>query len=190
MDKKIKILLIDDDIDLRELYAEIFSAENFEVFQAGDGLEGLDIATKELPDVIFTGIVMPRMDGFSMIEELKKTVMTANIPIVISSHMGREEDRQRANTLGAKDFIIRGTTPPKEVIARINASLSGIGTEYKINFSSSELDAQNIIKDLGFKPDFQCSKCGGKMVLNLKLTDPKSRVFEAKFLCSGCGGEE
>lgn len=190
MDKKIKILLVDDDVDLRELYVEIFTAENFEVLQADDGLEGLEIANKELPDIIFTGIIMPRMDGFSMMEELKKTVTTANIPIIISSHMGREEDRKRANALGAKDFIIRGMTPPKEVISRINAVFGGLGKEYKISFSYSELDAPKIAEEFNLKPDFQCQKCGKKMVLNMKLTDQKNKIFEAKFACPECGWEE
>ena len=189
MDKKIKILLVDDDVELREIYGEIFKNSNFEVFEAGDGLEGLEAATAKLPDVIFTGIVMPRMDGFSMIEALKKTVMTASIPIVISSHMGREEDRQRANSLGVKDFIIRGTTPPKEVIGRINALFTKIGGEYKIEFSTSGMDAEKMIKDFNFNQDFECVKCNRKMVLDLTLLNQKDKVFEAKFVCPGCGWE-
>lgn len=186
MSEKKKILLIDDDIELRELYAEIFKAENFEVLQADDGLEGLEIANKELPDIIFTGIIMPRMDGFSMMEELKKTVTTANIPIIISSHMGREEDRKRANELGAKDFIIRGMTPPKEVISRINAVLCGLSKEYKISFSYTELDAPKLAQEFNLNPDFQCPKCGKKIVLGLKLINQSEKVFEAKFMCPEC----
>ena len=189
MEKKIKILLVDDDINLRDLYAEIFDDANFEVLKAGDGLEGLDIATAKLPDIVFTGIVMPRMDGFSLMEELKKTVMTANIPVVISSHMGREEDRQRANALGAKDFIIRGTTPPKEVVARIEAVFNKADGEYQIEFSSSGTDIQKIAKELDFKPDFHCLKCDKKMVLSLKLINQKDKIFEARFVCPECGWE-
>jgi len=120
-DKRVKILVVDDDVPTREMYAEVLSKAGYEIIQANDGLEGLDLATKDMPDLIFTGIVMPRMDGFTLMETLKKTVMTANIPVVISSHMGREEDQQRANVLGAKDFIMRDVTPPKQVVERINA---------------------------------------------------------------------
>lgn len=189
MDKKIKILIVDDDVDLRALYAEIFKNANFEVFEANDGLEGLDTATAKLPDIIFTGIVMPRMDGFSMIEALKKTVMTANIPIVISSHMGREEDRQRADNLGVKDFIIRGTTPPKEVINRISSIFTKIKGEYKIEFSTSGMDAEKMAQDFNFKADFECEKCNRKMVLYLKPVNQRDKIFEAKFICPGCGWE-
>lgn len=184
---KLKILIVDDDIELREMYAEVFKNADFEVVEAQDGVEGLDIASKETPDVIFTGIVMPRMDGFTMMESLKKTVMTANIPVVISSHMGREEDRQRANALGAKDFIIRNMTRPIEVVAKIKSLFIQEGGEYKIAFNQYDLDAQGLAKSLNFQPNFLCLECGEKLVLNLKLQDVKERLFEARFVCSKCG---
>ena len=187
--RKIKILIVDDDVELREMYVEIFQNANFEVIEASDGVEGLDNATKEIPDVIFTGIVMPRMDGFSMIESLQKTVMTSAIPIVISSHMGREEDKLRATKLGVKDFIVRGTTRPIEVIERISSLFTEAGKEYRLEFNPYAQDAQNLAKDLNFQASYLCLDCSEKLVLNLKLTNPKDRIFEAKFVCPKCGLE-
>lgn len=185
--KKLKILIVDDDRNLLELYAEIFQNSNFDVLQAGDGLEGLDIATKSLPDVIFTGIVMPRMDGFSMIEALQKTVMTSSIPVVISSHMGREEDKTRATALGVKDFIIRDTTRPIEVVERINSLFIIAGNEYDIEFDPYAKEAQKLAKDLNFQASYLCLDCGEKLILRLKLTDPKTRTFQTNFVCPKCG---
>jgi len=189
MENKKKILLVDDDGLLREMYAEIFQNANFEVIQAADGVEGLDIATKEIPDVIFTGIVMQRMDGFDMMEALKKTVMTSNIPVVISSHMGRGEDQQRANLLGAKDFIVRDVTRPIEVIERISALFIEAGSAYKLEFNTNVLDAQKLAKDLNFQASFLCLDCKEKLVIDMKLKDPKDRIFEARFVCPKCGKE-
>jgi CheY-like chemotaxis protein/predicted RNA-binding Zn-ribbon protein involved in translation (DUF1610 family) len=188
MDKKAKILVADDDEATREMYAEVFAGSGFQVITAKDGVEGLDLATREMPDVIFTGIVMPRMDGFSMVEALKKNVQTASIPIVISSHMGREADRQKANVLGAKDFIVRDLTPPKDVIKRVKALFAG-GSDYQIDFQPYNLDAQKLARDLGLNTNFQCLECNQKMVLRLKLDNPKSREFQAKFVCPACGWE-
>ncbi len=185
--KKLKILLVDDDRNLLDMYVEVFQRSNFEVMQAGDGLEGLDLATKNLPDVIFTGIVMPRMDGFSMIEALKKTVMTSNIPVVVSSHMGREEDRVRSDALGVKDFIIRDTTRPIEVVERINSLFVIAGDEYEIEFNPYAKDAQKLAQELNLQASFLCLDCQEKLVLKLKLIDPKNRTFEASFVCSKCG---
>jgi DNA-binding response OmpR family regulator len=187
--KKIKILIVDDDIELRDMYVEIFQNANFEVIVASDGLEGLDEATKNMPDVIFTGIVMPRMDGFSMIESLQKTIMTSSIPIIISSHMGREEDKSRAMQLGVKDFIVRGTTRPVEVLERVSALFSTTGKEYVIEFNPYAADAQTLANDLNFNASFHCLQCNEKMVLKLKLSNSQERTFEARFICSACGAE-
>jgi len=186
-EKKIKILVIDDDAPTREMYAEVLAKAGYEILQAEDGVQGLDIATKEMPDLIFTGIVMPRMDGFTLMETLKKTVMTATIPVIISSHMGREEDQQRANVLGAKDFIMRDVTPPREVVERINALFVRSGGEYKLDFNAYAMDAQRLARDLNLNTDFQCLECNEKTALNLKLTDSKNVTFEAKFICPKCG---
>jgi DNA-binding response OmpR family regulator len=127
------------------------------------------------------------MDGFSMVEALQKTVMTATIPIVISSHMGREEDRVRAMKLGVKDFIVRDTTRPIEVVERINSLFTEAGAEYALEFNPYSLDAQKLAKELNFQASYLCLDCNAKLVLKLKLTNPKDRIFEAKFICPGCG---
>jgi CheY-like chemotaxis protein len=186
--QKRRILIVDDDQSTREMYGEIFSDSGFEVMKAKDGVEGLDIATRENPDVIFTGIVMPRMDGFTMIESLKKNVQTAAIPVVISSHMGREADRQRANVLGAKDFIIRDVTPPNEAVKRVK-SLFSMESEYRIDFNPYNLDAQKIARELGLNNNFQCLECSERVVLRLRILDPKEKTFRAKFICPNCGWE-
>jgi CheY-like chemotaxis protein len=184
---KTKILLVDDDIMTREMYAEVFKNADYEVIEAGDGVEGLDIASKELPDVIFTGIVMPRMDGFTMMEALNKTVITANIPVIISSHMGREEDQRRANLLGAKEFIMRDVTSPNEVLDKVGALLVREGGAYIIDFNAYALDAQKLARDLNLNLNYQCLECDEKLVLKLKLTDAKNKIFETRFVCPKCG---
>jgi CheY-like chemotaxis protein/predicted RNA-binding Zn-ribbon protein involved in translation (DUF1610 family) len=185
---KIKILIIDDDEPTRSLYAEVFRKNGFEVMEAVDGVDGLDQATKNIPNVIFTGIIMPRMDGFALMEALKKNMSTSNIPVVISSHMGREDDQKRARELGAKDFITRDMNTPNEVVEKIRAVLNL--AEYKIRFYASEPDADKLAKDMHFNEKFLCASCGGEMVLSLKLKDVASREFSAKFVCPKCGKEQ
>jgi DNA-binding response OmpR family regulator len=183
-DKKNKILIIDDDTSTREMYAEIFKKSGYDVLDAEDGVVGLDKATKELPDVIFTGIIMPRMDGFTLIEALKKNVSTANIPVVISSHLGREEDQKRAIKMGAKDFIIRDMMSPNEVLRRVNSLFL---LEGNMQFDPYSLDAPKISKGLGLNGNFQCMECDNKMVLRVKLINDQQGTFEAHFICPNCG---
>jgi len=186
MDKKIKILIVEDDKMLRGMYANVFKDVNFEVIEAEDGIEGLDKATTENPDVIFTGIMMPRMDGFSMIESLKKNVETAEIPVLISSHMGREEDRQKANMLGVRFFAIKGFTSPKELVEKVRALFVG-EREYWVEIDNLSMDAPKLAQDLGLNNHFQCLECDDKLILKLISNDSKKEGFEAHIICPSCG---
>jgi CheY-like chemotaxis protein len=182
--KELKILLVDDDEATINMYAEIFQKEGFVVSKAENGVAGLDIATKTMPDIIFTGIVMPTMDGFTMMEALKKNVATSSIPVVISSHLGREEDQKRARDLGAKAFFVRGFYTPHEIVEKIRAIFEL--PEYKIKLVNNELDAAKLARDLHMSMDFKCQECEGDLILSMKLVDANSREFTAKIVCSEC----
>lgn len=182
--KKRKILLVDDDVPTREMYADVFKDAGFEIVEAEDGLEGLDKAIGEAPDVIFTGIVMPKMDGFQMIEALKKNVSTANIPFLISSHMGKEEDRQRANVLGARFFIVKGFSSPREVLEDVNSIFLG-GNEYRLEIDEYSLDAPKLSHDFGID-NLKCPECNNKLVIKLLVGENKEET-KAILICSSCG---
>jgi len=114
-----KILVVDDDAEQKILYHDIFSAKGYEVFMAQDGLEGLEEALKQKPDLVFTGIIMPRMDGFELIRNLRNNAATANIPVILFSHLGREEDRKKAEGLEKVDFMLKGFDRPAKIAERV-----------------------------------------------------------------------
>ncbi|MBI3952556.1 MAG: response regulator [Candidatus Doudnabacteria bacterium] len=122
MSQKKKILVVDDDFEQRDLYVDLFMANGFEVLSAPDGLNGLEVALKEKPDLVFTGIIMPRMDGFELIRNLRNNAVTAHVPIIVFSHLGREEDRQKAEEFRV-DFMIKGYNKPKEILDRVKSML-------------------------------------------------------------------
>jgi two-component system chemotaxis response regulator CheY len=184
MDKKRKILLVDDDIPTRELYANVFKDAGFEVIEAEDGLEGLDKAIKELPDVVFTGIIMPKMEGFQMMEAMKKNVATANIPVLVSSHMGKEEDRQKANVLGARYFVVRGFSTPREVVEKVNSLFLG-GSEYRLEIDGYSLDAQKLSHDFGLN-NLKCPECDKKLIVKLIVGENKEEM-KVNLICPSCG---
>jgi len=188
MDKPTKILIVDDDDLVRGMYVNVFKRNGFEVEEAIDGVEGLDKTTKSMPDVIFTGIIMPRMDGFAMVEALKKNIATSSIPVIISSHMGREDDRKRATELGVADFITRDMCTPNEAVERVKTALHMV--EYRLKFNFNELDAIKLAQDMHFNEKMQCNSCLGDAVLSLHLRDAQSHEFSAKFVCSKCGKEQ
>ena len=181
-----KILIVDDDVQTLEIYVDVFQRAGYDVVSAKDGVDGLDKATKELPDIIFTGIIMPRMDGFAFMEALKKNVSTANIPVVISSHLGREEDKEKACQLGAKDFIVRDMVSPKEVVQRINKLFF---QEVSLQFDPVGLDAPRVAQNLGVGGNFQCQNCQERLVLKMTSSGSRKNRFEAHFACPKCGWE-
>jgi PleD family two-component response regulator len=187
MEKKYKILIVDDDENVRDLYAEIFRTEGFEVIEAVDGLEGVDKAIANTPDIIFTGIIMPKMDGFGLKEALSKNVATSNIPVVMSSHMGREEDHQKAMEVGIRDFFIVGMITPKEVVARIKSFFSQ--EQYQLKAKMIAGDFYRLAQDLKLKSDLTCEKCNTELVLELKITNTENREFSGKIICPKCGAK-
>lgn len=181
--KKFKILVVDDDDIIRETYLQVFQEHGFEGAGAKDGVEGIDLATKENFDVILTGIIMPRMDGFQLISALRENIDTKDIPIAIISHLGREEDRKKAEELGIGDFIVQGTMTPREVADKMK-SLIAAQNSFKLGFDYAGWDALTLAKKMNLQ-GFECPNCHNKMILELT---PKieGKGFDAFFKCPKC----
>ena len=113
------ILVVDDDLVQKDLYVEVFKNKGYEVLSASDGLEGLETALKEKPDLVFTAIIMPRMDGFEFIRNLRNNISTARTPVMMFSHLGREEDRKKAEKLNHITFLVKGVDSPAEILVKI-----------------------------------------------------------------------
>lgn len=142
-EKKQKILIVDDDSFVRGAYVAVFKQANFEVIEAVDGLDALKKVSESLPDIIFTGIIMPNLGGFGLTEKLKSDEKYKDIPIVVSSHRGKEEDRQWALVLGIKDFIVSGFVSPAEVVERIKKILNKRKT-YVLNIDNQSPDLEKL----------------------------------------------
>lgn len=183
--KKIKILIVDDDNGIRTMYAEVFKKGGFDVEEAVDGLDGLDKAIKNIPNVVFTGIIMPRMDGFDLMKSLKKNVVTKDIPVIISSHMGREEDQKKAMDLGAKAFIVKTLNTPNTIMEKVKAMFNP--DVYKLKVAENELDAERFASSMQIGKGMKCPKCGEGLVISLELIDADEKSFKAEIHCPKCG---
>lgn len=179
------ILIVDDDSDVRERYRDVFKENGFNIIEARNGVEGLDVALEKRPDLIFTGIIMPKMDGFDMVKHLKDDIRTTKIPIMISSHLGRQEDKIKAQELGIKDFILLDFTPPIDVVRLARLRIEG-GKEQKYFFDIDDtaFDAARFTKDFNFPAYLKCEKHSSeKMILVLSVDPENPGTFRAKFIC-------
>lgn len=183
-EKKYKILIVDDDNFIRGMYADLFKKENFIVLEATTGLEALNLVEKENPDIIFTGIIMPQMTGFELMESLRRNIKTAGIPVAVSSHLGRFEDQKKAFELGAKDFIFRGEVTPAEAVMRIK-NILGQKIIYKVDVTDGK-DALELAKFLG-KNGWICQQCKSRYLLSAEF-NPKETRFVLKLYCPFCEG--
>lgn len=106
MNKK-KILVIEDNLEVRENLTEILELSDYEVLEAEDGTEGVEIASREKPDLIICDVMMPRLDGFGVLNILSKKTDTASIPFIFLTAKAEKSDFRRGMNLGADDYITK-----------------------------------------------------------------------------------
>lgn len=119
---KKKILLVEDDIDLSEMYRIRFTASGFNVKTASDGEEGLKEIKKFLPDLVLLDIVMPKKDGFDLLEEMQNAGeedKTKKIPIIILSNLASPIDVMEGKRLGARDWWIKAFNTPSQITEKV-----------------------------------------------------------------------
>ena len=119
----IKILLIEDDPFLLSMYSIKFEAEGFVVATADDGEKGLEAAKKTDSDIILLDILMPKMNGFEVLEKLKEDERTRKIPIILLTNLNQKDEIEKGLILGADDYLIKAHFMPSEVVTRIKKIL-------------------------------------------------------------------
>lgn len=123
MDKK-KILLIEDDSFISQMYDIKFKQTDYDFLVAKDGKEGLQMIKDSKPDIILLDIVLPEIDGFTVLEEIKKDPELSSIPVLLLTNLGQQENIQKGLSLGAKDYIVKAHSTPQEVVEKVQAYLS------------------------------------------------------------------
>lgn len=120
-----KILLIEDDVYMAQLYINVLKLEKLEVEQALDGVQGLAKLRSESspPDLILLDIMMPNMDGFRFMEEFKKEESFNKIPVVVLTNLYDPAAREKMKALGATDFFIKSEQDPQELAKSIKKIL-------------------------------------------------------------------
>lgn len=119
---KKKILLVEDDVDLQEMYRIRFTASGFDVKTASDGEEGLAEIRKFLPDLVLLDIVMQKKDGFDFLEEIQNSTdndEVKKIPIIILSNLASPIDIMEGKKLGARDWWIKAFNTPSQITQKV-----------------------------------------------------------------------
>ena len=122
--EKKKILIIEDDVTISLMYKVKFEADGFIVLTADNGASGVEMAKEEKPDLILLDVILPQLDGFSVLEEIKRSAGTKNIPVVVLTSLGTAEDQEKGIKMGAVDYIIKASLTPAELSEKVSSILN------------------------------------------------------------------
>ncbi len=118
---KNKVLLVEDDPTLLEMYELKFKEAGFDLILAADGESGLELAKKEMPAVVLLDIMMPKMDGFAVLTQLRQDDATKGIVILMLSNLGQQTDIEKGKQLGAQDYVVKASMTPTQVVEKVKS---------------------------------------------------------------------
>jgi CheY-like chemotaxis protein len=111
-----KILLVEDDNNLREIYEARLAAEGYEIVSAHDGEEALVVAKNSAPDLVISDVMMPKISGFEMLDILRNTDGLKDVKVIMLTALGQSEDQQRANSLGADRYLVKSQVTLEDIV--------------------------------------------------------------------------
>lgn len=109
------VLVVEDEETIRNMYKTSLTNNGYEVVTAADGEEGIKMAQEKKPDVILLDIMMPKIDGWTTLQDLKKDDATKDIPVVMLTNLGQDEDRSRGEEFGAVDYWVKADLTPMQI---------------------------------------------------------------------------
>ena len=111
-----KIMLVEDDNSLREIYSIRLTAEGYTIVSAGDGEEALAVAVRERPDLVISDVMMPKISGFDMLDILRSTPETKDIKVIMMTALSSEDQRERGENLGADRYLVKSQVGIEDVV--------------------------------------------------------------------------
>src|SRR3982750_549865 len=123
-----KVMLVEDDNNLREIYEARLLAEGYEIVSAKDGEEALAMAVKERPDLIVSDVMMPKISGFDMLDILRSTTETKAIKVIMMTALSSEDQRQRGKQLGADRYLVKSQVGIEDVVRTVHEVLGDAPT--------------------------------------------------------------
>lgn len=123
MDTKKKILLVEDDEALAAVYRSRLELEGFETKEVNNGEDALSTAVQFKPDLILLDVMMPKISGFDVLDILRNTPETANIRIIMLTALSQPKDKERAETMGVDDYLVKSQVVIGDVVERVKYHL-------------------------------------------------------------------
>ncbi|MFH1188663.1 MAG: response regulator [bacterium] len=194
-EEKGTILFIEDSARYQRMYGTLLKAENYGLLRAMDGEMGFLLAKKKVPDLILMEMLLPKKHGLDVIRDLRLSKETKEIPIIVFSVSGKDDDIKGALHIGANDYLVKGYQTPREVIEKIRLLIGRKASElssetYHVMIYERKGDAARLQRDINLTTLFRCPTCNEELVLALSADDKKEKeeghYFSAHFICPLC----
>jgi two-component system response regulator VicR len=125
MDKKFKILIVEDDEYVAKVYRLKFESEGMEPVISGDGEDAVEKILSIKPDLVLLDLMLPKKDGFWVLEKVRQNPVSFRTPVIVLSNVWEQADKERALVLGANDFLVKIDTSIQEVVDKVKERLKG-----------------------------------------------------------------
>ena len=119
-----KICIVEDEVNIAEMYKVLFEQEGYEVRVAYDGEAGLKLITEYKPDLVLLDIIMPKMDGFEVLKKLNCRRLNDQMMICVLSNLDQRQDMEKVFDLGAKQYFVKSHITPRNLLARLDRMMA------------------------------------------------------------------
>lgn len=186
------ILVVEDTQLLRSMYADRLTQDGYKVVVAADGLEALGLMRSTELDLILLDLIMPVMSGLEVLEHMQIDTRLSEIPVLVLSNLGQDEDIRRCIELGASDYMIKNDARPADIAAKIKKILAVTAEKssapvYRLQIRDREADADRFVADASLTRRLWCPACEIELALELTPLTGLPGHYDAHLLCASCG---
>ena len=193
-----KVIIIEDEAAFRNVFTDLLTSDGYNVLTAEDGESGWLLTRTDIPDVVLLDLALPRLHGFEVLKNIRADAATKDVPVIILTVVGEQENVKKGLKLGATDYLVKGFYSPREILVKINEILTkdhsasseptrNIKT-YKLSVKERKLDAARLEQEMSLSVLFSCPVCSESVVQELipdnKRTD--GHWFSTHFICPSC----
>ncbi len=191
--KKGTILIVEDEPVFRLVYQDVIANNGYKVIVAEDGESGWRLAKSEKPSLTLLDLNLPRLHGLEVLRNIRADETTKDIPVIVLTVLGEQEDIRKGLDLGADDYLVKGFYSPREILNKIEtliavADIKKSTSSYKLIVNEGKADAAKLQQDIGLTRLFHCPHC--KQELSLELIPDNTRTdghwFFSHFVCLNC----
>jgi CheY-like chemotaxis protein len=200
------ILVVEDTEILRRMYSDRLESDGYAVLGAADGVEALAILRTHTPDLILLDLIMPRMSGLEVLDLIKRDPRLKDVPVLILSNLGQEDDIKRGIEMGAVDYLIKNDARPNDVSVRIAQELETVAEDesqttahtgaapscpsesstYQLLVRDHEADADRFVSERELTRRLWCPACEIELVLELVPKTGAQGWYDAHLTCPRC----